>query len=256
MKNLFKDVNLKIGDTVMVSSDVLKIMIHNKNSKNEIDINSIIDMLIEKISAKGTLLFPTFNWDFCSGKIFDYKNTKSQCGTLSNIALKRLDFTRTKNPIYSFAVTGKNMEYICNMPHKDSFSFDSPFGYLINNNAKNLFINLNYRKAGFPFVHILEQELNLNHRYKKKFSGDYINVNGFRKKEAYSLFVRKIEEGIGETLIDEKFDRIMTENKVFLKKTILSNILETSIIELKSAYELLKKEYLRNNNIMYSAKLK
>ena len=27
-------------------------MIHNKNSKNEIDINSIIDMLIEKISAK------------------------------------------------------------------------------------------------------------------------------------------------------------------------------------------------------------
>tara|TARA_B100000767_G_scaffold243807_1_gene241674 strand:- start:1539 stop:1736 length:198 start_codon:yes stop_codon:yes gene_type:complete len=52
MKNLFKDVNLKIGDTVLASSSVLKIMIHNKNSKNEIDINSIIDMLIEKISAK------------------------------------------------------------------------------------------------------------------------------------------------------------------------------------------------------------
>jgi|TARA_B110000211_G_C13990831_1_gene513900 hypothetical protein len=52
MKNLFKDVNLKIGDAVLASSSVLKIMIHNKNSKNEIDINSIIDMLIEKISAK------------------------------------------------------------------------------------------------------------------------------------------------------------------------------------------------------------
>ena len=52
MKNLFKDVNLKIGDAVLASSSVLKIMIHNINSKNEIDINSIIDMLIEKISAK------------------------------------------------------------------------------------------------------------------------------------------------------------------------------------------------------------
>jgi aminoglycoside 3-N-acetyltransferase len=78
MKNLFADVNLKTGDTVMVSSDVLKIMIHNKKSKNKIDIDSIIDMIIEKISHKGTLLFPTFNWDFCSGKDFDYKkNIKS-----------------------------------------------------------------------------------------------------------------------------------------------------------------------------------
>ena len=129
MKNLFAEVNLSTGDTVMVSSDVLKIMIHNKKSKNKIDIDSIIDMIIEKISHKGTLLFPTFNWDFCSGKDFDYKKTLSQCGTLSNIALKRSDFKRTKNPIYSFAVTGKDKDFFCNMPHRDSFSFDSPLGY-------------------------------------------------------------------------------------------------------------------------------
>ena len=148
------------------------------------------------------------------------------------------------------------MEYICNMSHKDSFSYDSPFGYLIKKNAKNLFINLNYRTSGFPFVHILEQELNLSHRYKKDFSSFYIDARGIKKKETYSLFVRKIEEGIGETLIDKKFDKIMAEKKIFSKKTIIKNILETSIIELKSAYHLLKKEYLRNKNIIFSAKLK
>ena len=256
MKNLFTNINLNIGDTILVSSDVLKIMIHNKNNTDKIDIESIIDMLIEKITTKGTLLFPTFNWDFCSGKVFNYKSTKSQCGVLSNIALKRPDFLRTKNPIYSFAVTGKNMEYICNMTHKDSFSYDSPFGYLIKKNAKNLFLNLNYRKSGFPFVHILEQELNLNHRYKKEFSSFYVDAYGNKKKETYSLFVRKIEEGIGETLIHKKFDKIMTKKKIFSKKTIIKNILETSIIELEPAYSLLKKEYLRNKSIIYSAKLK
>ena len=47
----------------------------------------------------------------------------------------------------------------------------------------NLFINLNYRIAGFPFVHLLEQELNLSHRYKKEFSANYIDSNENKKKE-------------------------------------------------------------------------
>ena len=53
-------------------------------------------MLKEKIGNTGNLLFPTYNWSFCEGKEFDYKNTKSLCGTLSNIALQRKDFKRTK----------------------------------------------------------------------------------------------------------------------------------------------------------------
>ena len=67
--------------------------------------------------------------------------------------------------------------------------------------------------------------------------------------------MRKIEEGIGETLIDKKFDQIMKDKKVFSKQTIIDEILDISIIELKFAYELLKKEYLKNKNIIYSAKL-
>ena len=187
----------------MVASDVLKVLMHNNKSSSKIDLNLIIDMLLEKISSRGTLLFPTFNWDFCKWKDFNYKKTKSLCGALSNIALRRSDFTRTKNPIYSFAVAGKDKKIVCNMELMDCFSMDSPFGYLIKNKAKNLFINLHYRFGGFPFVHLVEQELNVNYRYKKYFKSSYIDNLGNKKKATYSMFVRKIHEGVGETFIKE-----------------------------------------------------
>ena len=60
-------------------------------------------------------------------------------GSMGSFALKRKDFRRTKNPIYSFAVTGKDKDYLCNLNHNNCFDFDSPFGYLIKNHAKNAF---------------------------------------------------------------------------------------------------------------------
>ena len=117
-------------------------------------------------------MLPAFNWDFCKGKDFDYHKTKSRTGSLSNIALKRKDFARTKNPIYSFAVTGKNTDYICNLNHKSCFGLDSPFGYLIQNHGKNLFIGMDY-KDGFAFDHVAEEAVGVNYRYFKNFSGFY-----------------------------------------------------------------------------------
>ena len=140
MKNVFSEININIGDTVLVSSDILKILLLNKKKlKEKISPNDIIDMLKEKIGSTGNLLFPTYNWGFCQGKVYHYKKTRSLCGTLSNTALQRNDFVRTKNPIYSFAVYGKDMELISNMHHKDCFSLDSPFGYLIKKKLKIYF---------------------------------------------------------------------------------------------------------------------
>ena len=67
------------------------------------------------------------------------------------------------------------MELISNMHHKDCFSLDSPFGYLIKKKAKNLFLNLHYRIGGFPFVHVVEQEVGVKYRFKKDFTSNYID---------------------------------------------------------------------------------
>ena len=65
MKNFLEKVNIKKGDSVLVSSDILGILLRAKKEEQIIDPNKIIDTLIEKVGKNGNLLFPTYNWDFC-----------------------------------------------------------------------------------------------------------------------------------------------------------------------------------------------
>ena len=94
LKNIFDQINIVLGDTILVSSDILTLLIEFKKQKQNFDANLIIDLLINKIGPNGTLMLPAFNWDFCKGKDFDYYKTQSRTGSLSNIALKREDFQR------------------------------------------------------------------------------------------------------------------------------------------------------------------
>ena len=181
MKNFFETLNIDKGDKVLVSSDILRILMLSKKKENNLNPDTIIDMLKEKIGEEGTLLFPTYNWDFCKGKDFNYKTTYSLSGALGNSALKRNDFVRTKNPIYSFAVTGKDKKLLSSINHESCFGLDSPFGYLIKNKGKNLFIDIDY-KSGFTFCHVAEETVGVSYRYLKEFTGYYLDRNGKRNK--------------------------------------------------------------------------
>ena len=150
----------------------MKILIKYEKANKQFEPNQIIDALIEKISETGTLLFPTYNWDYCRGLGFDYFNSRSQSGSLGNISLKRKDFKRSKNPIYSFPIFGSDKQHICSMSHTSCFGLESPFGYLIKNEGKNLFIDIDYKDA-FTFVHVAEEFIGVNYRYFKDFKGNY-----------------------------------------------------------------------------------
>ena len=141
LKEIFNPLNINKGDKILVNSSILKIIIKYQKVNKQFEPNQIIDVLIEKISNTGTLLLPTFNWDFCKGKNFHYKFTPSKTGHLSNLALK-MGFLRSKNPIYSFASWGKHSEYISNLDHTSCFNLNSPFGYLIENEGKKS-VNIN-----------------------------------------------------------------------------------------------------------------
>ena len=100
---------------------------------------------------------------------------------MSNLSLLDKDFIRSKNPIFSFSVFGKNKYKIANMRHNNCFSMKSPFGYLINNKGKNLFIDIDHKEAN-TFVHVAEQLQKVDYRYLKTFSGIYVNKNKKKKK--------------------------------------------------------------------------
>ena len=103
--NKFKETLIEIGveegDVLFVSSDATALMYDAFEIGEEICPEDIIEVLLELVGKEGTLIFPTFNWDFCKGKTFDYHKTPSRTGALTKKALKHNAFKRTKHPIYS-----------------------------------------------------------------------------------------------------------------------------------------------------------
>lgn len=58
----------------------------------------------------GTLLFPSFNFEFTESVPFDIKTTPSHMGALTEAARMHSQAIRTGHPIYSFAAIGAAAE--------------------------------------------------------------------------------------------------------------------------------------------------
>jgi len=189
-KDIISRIDIKNGDIVTVSSDVLKLICVCRENKEVFDPNIFIDTIIKKIGNTGTLLFPTYNLEFCKGNAFDYRNTLSQTGALSNAALKRKDFKRTKHPFYSFAVWGRDKDHLCDLNNVSAWGPDSPFAYLYERRAKNLFIGIDYKHA-LTFDHYVEEKVGVDYRFFKDFTAPYIDENGTKRNSTFRMYVRE-----------------------------------------------------------------
>ncbi len=247
-KKFFKNLDIKKNDKILVSSDILPFLVNSNISPKELA-NQIIDELINIVGKKGTILFPTYNWDFCKGKVFDYNKTTSSSGALGNVALRRAEFSRTINPIYSFAVYGKDKSKICSLSHKSCFNLDSPFGYLIKEYGKNIFLNLDY-KAGFTFCHVAEEEVNVEYRFHKKFKSHYINKNGIKRLKEFKMFVRDPKSGVKMTMIHKNFDNILIKNKALRKYKI--DDFKIDLVDINAAYKLMITDLKKDKKIIYT----
>ena len=62
---LVKKMHIYEGDIVYLASDLIKIIIHLKIEKKAFDPNDLINTILKAIGKNGTLIIPSFNWDFC-----------------------------------------------------------------------------------------------------------------------------------------------------------------------------------------------
>ena len=164
----YKALGIKTNDKVLLCLSSLKILylLKNKNFTKNVNFDQLlggvfqkaINDLIQLIGKNGTILVPTYNWDFCKGKTYNFYRTPSSVGSLGNYVLNRKDFKRTRNPIYSFAVMGKDQHKICKLSPKSCFGLNSPFEYLIKNKAKNLFVGFDDYREGFHFPYVAEEK--------------------------------------------------------------------------------------------------
>lgn len=181
------------GDIVLLSSDITDLYIQCKKHGEKLDLNILIDKFQEAIGEDGTLLIPTYNWSFCEGRTYDYKKTPSKTGVIGDAALKRNDFKRTKHPIYSFAIWGKDTDYLCSLDDVESFGPQSPFAYLEEKHGKNAFIGGASLRNCFTYVHYIEQKYGAPYRFSKMFKAPYIDMNGNCQEREYAMYVRDLE---------------------------------------------------------------
>lgn len=193
-------INICKGNATYVSSDMSKLMytamrefgVKTKDQSNEF-FYQFVDSLKSMVGPGGTLLIPMFTWSFCRGIPYDTRNTPGEVGALGNWILRnRTDFVRTRHPLYSFMVWGKDADKLVAMENRTAWGQDSPFAYLHHNHGKNLLINVSL-EACFTFTHYVEESIGVPYRYFKDFHGTYIDEAGESTERTYTMFVRDLD---------------------------------------------------------------
>lgn len=180
------------GDCIYVVSDMLELGKSCREQGNKLVLDELIDSLQEMVGEDGTLLFPTFNWDFCKGVAFDCNKTPVRTGALPKAALKRQDFARTAHPLYSFAVWGKHSRELLQNQAKDAFGPGTVFEKMFQWNAKVLVIGLP-ALSGVTYIHHVEQMVGVPYRYNKEFTADYTDAEGNCSRRTYCMYVRDLD---------------------------------------------------------------
>jgi len=239
------------GNTIYISSDITSILLFHKKKGIAFIPNDLIEYFLARIGSEGNLLFPTFNWGFCRGKEFKYKDTPSDTGSLAKIAMNREDFIRTKHPIYSFVVKGKDQEILYNLDDESGWGPNSLFAYFHKNRSKNLFIGIDY-KNGFTFDHYAEETVGVNYRYYKYFIGDYTDRYGLKSTKKYKMYVRDLEKKI-ITGINKKLDDILIKKNAY-EKYYFNNI-PFGIIDMKISGDVMIEDIKNQGGLIYGKKI-
>jgi aminoglycoside 3-N-acetyltransferase len=210
-----------------------------KKSFNE---NQFIDALVRRLGPKGTLIVPTYNWDFCNKGYFNYSTTPSHSGSLGNICLKRIDFDRTFHPIYSFAVNGSLKKEFTSLKNIEAFGKDSPFSYLSMCGAMQVCIGVT-PELSFTHTHFVEQMIGVDYRYSKIFSGTYVDERGEISQRDYSMYVRKHEFSVSGRVTNEGCFNF----KKIVQKLNIHNI-DCYQFKINEAVSFLKKDITHNKS--------
>jgi aminoglycoside 3-N-acetyltransferase len=233
IEKLFKDLKILRNDNVIIHSNSAGIN-QFLNDKNDTNLKLFIQIMLNYIGKNGTVLIPTYNYDFTKGKTFQVDKSLSQVGELGNILIKSNSKNRTREPVFSHIAFGKLKDKIFNCDTKEAFGDKSIFNYILNKNFK--IICFCCSPATMTFIHFVEKKVNVDYRYNKYFKS-FIKINDRKiitkykycvgkKNIDYSLKEKKIYNLLGKKLIIKNFGRFICSqiNTKLLFKTIKNKI--------------------------------
>lgn len=199
---------IKSGDTVLIHSSLKRTMVENKLSPDE-----ILESFINTVGENGTLLFPLFNFDFCSGKAFDIRSTPSHMGALTESARKHPNAVRTGHPVYSFAIIGKKAKDFTGLCNISAYGSGSPFTKLHEMDGKIAILDAPDQNS-MTFYHHVEEIMQVPYRFPKKFKGEYTDYSGETEIRRFIIYVRDSDKGV-ETYVSPMQEILWDEGLYF-----------------------------------------
>ena len=240
-RSIVERFNLNKGDRIWLSSELIKLALLFRKTGTKFDGSLLIDEFQNAIGDEGTLIIPTFSFEFSNKGYYDIRKTKGTTGALGNIALARDDFLRTRHPMHSFAVWGKDKNALISMENKNSFGIDSPFAYCISKHVKQIILGTDYVHA-MTFIHYAEVVCNVPYRFSKAFSGIYVDESGGRLQKSFDYAARKLE-----IEPEEKFNKMgkILEGKGTAKRIEIDGI-ECYSIDLAASFPWICDDIINN----------
>ncbi len=215
LNDFLKNGNICRNDKVLLHSDISHLYKKLKKEKFIFEINDIADFFINYIGEKGTLIIPTFNFNFCNGGSYSIKNTISQMGAFSEKFRLKSGINRTWHPVYSFVLFGQIPNEYLVKKNYSAFDKHSLFHWITENDGKIAIIDLPDQRS-MTYYHYVEECMGVDWRYTKTFKGKYDDFNSISKEIKAKIFVRKIEDGIVTSV--NKMEKILWSQNLYKSK--------------------------------------
>ncbi len=162
---------------VVVYTDLTRLSFW-KSSK-EATIKAHADAILEAVGDR-TLVFPTFNYDWCQTGLYDPQNDPCQVGQLNEYMRVQHGIRRTHTPIFNFTVVRSVGTEMPRKASADPFGPDSELKWLIKNEATVLAYGARLRHASA--CHVNERDAYVPYRDFKAFEGRIIDYGVLQLK--------------------------------------------------------------------------
>ena len=239
----FRDLGVEEGDTLLVHSSY--------KSLGEVDggPQTVVRALDAALDAEGTLIMPTFNFDFNKGIPWDVRKTRSKMGALTEVVRVDPRAKRVFHPFYSFAILGKHAEALGNLRYKSSYERNSVFGKLRDLDGKIMVIGLSYNDS-MTFFHHIEQMEGVDYRFLKQFTGEVTDENDNTYTDTFEMLVRDIDKGV-MTMVDPMGALMEKAGIVKIRKIGEADV---KLMRANEVYEFTAREMKRDPHLLYYIK--
>jgi aminoglycoside N3'-acetyltransferase len=178
-------VGVREGDGLLVHS-ALQFL-----GRPEGGVGMYLEALQEAVGPGGTLVVPAFNFSFAKGEDYDPASAPAiGMGAFSEYVRLAPDVLRTRHPMQSFAVWGRQAEELAALDTPSAFDDRSAAARMLEQDFKLLLLGADIQAASI--LHYSEQRAEVPYRYWKEFEGNILR-DGEWHPASYKMFVRNME---------------------------------------------------------------